>query len=134
MGIKEIRSRITAQVLHIVYTPTGFKRQNVCEESAILQVAEINLNNEDTFKAHKHLPTRRKTTGTQESWVVVKGAVLAYYYDVNDKLIETVLLEEGSVSVTLSCGHNYKCVMDGTLVYEFKNGPYLGIEKDKVFI
>lgn len=134
MGVHEVRSKIDGSLLHIFYKPDGLKRQNLCSDDQLLQGAEINLNDGDTFKAHKHLPTERITVGTQETWVVVRGKVMAYYYDLDDKPLWFAVLSSGDVTMTFAGGHNYQCLEDGTLVYEFKNGPYLGIEKDKVFI
>ena len=36
--------------------------------------------------------------------------------------------------MTFEGGHNYEILEENTLVYEFKTGPYEGIDKDKVFI
>lgn len=137
MGIKEIKSIVEpGRVLHLVYTPScpREKRVNICPDDALLQIAEINLNDGDTFPAHYHLPTERQTTGTQESWCVISGQVIAYYYDLDGKQLNMALLEPGSLTITFAGGHTYKAVENNTLVYEFKNGPYLGIEKDKEFI
>ena len=70
----------------------------------------------------------------QESWVVIKGSVKAILYDLDDTIIAEELLEPGDISITLRGGHNYYCMTDDTLVYEYKTGPYYGQEKDKQFI
>jgi hypothetical protein len=49
-------------------------------------------------------------------------------------VITEEILEPGDISLTLHGGHNYVALEEDTLVYEFKTGPYLGQEKDKVFI
>ena len=36
--------------------------------------------------------------------------------------------------MTFRGGHNYLCLEDDSLVYEYKTGPYYGQKKDKVFI
>jgi hypothetical protein len=86
-----------------------------------------------TFQAHKHLMTHRQIKGTAESWVVIKGNIEVYYYDLDDTLICTKLLGPGGCTITLFGGHNYKAITKAS-VYEFKNGPYMGVVADKVFI
>ena len=51
-----------------------------------------------------------------------------------DKLIYEETLESGDCIVLFSGAHSLECLTDDTLLYEFKNGPYFGPEKDKEFI
>lgn len=131
--IKEIRSKINNELLHIFYSSQEAARTNICRDEEILQVAEINLPTNKTFKAHKHLPTIKTTVGVAESWVVLSGCVEVFYYDLDDTLLCIEVLGPGDLSITFQAGHNYRAVT-ASKVYEFKSGPYLGIEKDKVFI
>ena len=55
-------------------------------------------------------------------------------YDLDDTILYTGILEPGDCSVSYYGGHNYMSLEDNTTVYEFKTGPYLGQELDKVFI
>ena len=55
-------------------------------------------------------------------------------YDLDDKVVESVLLNPGDVSITFRGGHTYEIMKDNTLVYEYKTGPYLGQKFDKVFL
>ena len=108
----------SGELLHIYYSLQSADqgvRVNISPEEEIIQVACLRLPKGKTFKAHQHIENIRKTTATQESWVVIKGMVK-------------------DCTVTLKGGHNYESLDDSTVVYEFKNGPYMGIEKDKVFI
>ena len=135
MPLKQINSKVDGKLLHIIYWPgdeTG--RVPITPESQILQAAAINLTEGQTFKAHKHLPTIRETMGTQESWIVIRGTVEAILYDVDDTIITRELLSPGCLSITFRGGHNYRSLTSNTLVYEFKNGPYMGVVADKVFI
>jgi hypothetical protein len=109
------------------------KRVTITDPAEFLQVAGLKLAAGDTFRPHKHIPIQKITTITQESWVVLRGAVVAYLFDLDDSLLAEVTLNAGDLSVTFHGGHTYKCAEDA-LVYEFKTGPYLGIEKDKVFL
>jgi len=123
-------------LLHIIHrkNQSKLKRENIIPESEYLQLAYINLHKDQTFLAHKHIKQIRETDIAQESWVVIDGQVKAILYDLDDTIIGEYILNPGDVSITLHGGHNYLCLTDDTLVYEYKTGPYFGIEKDKEFI
>jgi len=109
-------------------------RVDICSDEQYLQVACFKMNEGKTFKAHKHIENIRETTITQESWIVIKGKVKAILYDLDDSIVHEEVLEAGDCSITFLGGHNYECLEDNTIVYEYKTGPYFGQEKDKVFI
>ena len=89
-----------------------------------------------TFEPHKHITKDRHHPEqiAQESWVIIKGKVKCIFYDLDDTIISTPILEAGDASFTLYGGHTYEILEDDTIVYEYKTGPYEGIELDKVFI
>ena len=110
------------------------KRADLVPEDQFLQVASLRLSLGDTFEAHKHIPNERTIGTTQEAWIVIDGHVCAYLYDLDGKLLQEVMLVPGDCLITLRGGHNYKATTDEVLVYEFKSGPYLGRERDKVVL
>jgi hypothetical protein len=55
-------------------------------------------------------------------------------YDLDDTIIDQIILYPGDCSMTFAGGHNYVIQEDNTIVYEYKTGPYKGIENDKVSI
>jgi hypothetical protein len=61
----------------------------------------------------------------------MSGSVEALLFDVDDAPLGTVLLQEGDCMVFLSGGHGLHAGSEGAVVYEFKNGPYFGVELDK---
>ena len=63
----------------------------------------------------------------------MSGRVLASFYDLNDKLLEMVELNQGDISLTFEGGHTYT-ILEDARVYEYKTGPYEGVELDKVFL
>lgn len=121
-------------LLHQIYRKQDFSyRDNLCDDNQFLQCASLKLNIGDTFKPHKHL--WKKVTFekyiAQESWTIIQGKVKIFLYDLNNKLIAEEILEAGDASFTFHGGHNYLALEDDTLVYEYKTGPYEGIENDK---
>lgn len=135
--MKKIYSRLRQEVLlHIIYRLDDLEegRIDIAPENEFLQVAALKLEKGKTFKPHKHIEKEKITNIAQESWLVFKGRVKCIFYDLNDKIIEEVILKAGDLSMTFRGGHNYVILEEGTIVYEYKTGPYLGIENDKEFI
>ena len=132
-----IFSRVDSSILlHIITKATDItnERHNLTPENKFLQIGAMRLNNSKTFKPHKHLKNLRNTDETHEAWIIIKGKIKAILYDIDDTIIHTEILSSGDCTVTFRGGHTYECLEDDTLAYEFKNGPYYGMEKDKVCI
>lgn len=135
--MKKIYSKLDQEVLlHIIYRLDDLKkgRIDIAPENEFLQVAALKLEKGKTFKPHKHIEKEKITNIAQESWLVFKGSVKCIFYDLNDEIIEEVILRAGDLSMTFRGGHNYVILEEDTVVYEYKTGPYLGIENDKEFI
>lgn len=134
---KKIYSKVYPHMLlHIIQKADDISntRTDIVPSNEFLQVACFTMPKSKTFKPHKHIENTRYSNLTQESWVCIRGKVKAILYDVNDKIIHEEVLGPGDCSVTLRGGHNYESLEEGTLVYEYKIGPYSGFENDKVLI
>ena len=134
-GQMKIYSKITGELIHQINRLSSIKsgRVDLSPVNESLQVSTIVMQANDTFKAHRHNYSPRRIPATQESWVVVKGAVTAYYYDLDDSFICAEILHEGDASITYAAAHNYKAVTDA-IVYEYKVGTYHGQKVDKTQI
>lgn len=133
----EIYSKKNSTVLlHMVnrLNDITYKRNDISPSTEYLQVSAFRLDNGKTFKAHQHIKNIRTTDITQESWIVIKGSVKAKLYDTDGTLLAEPILKQGDCSITFKGGHNYECLEDDTVVYEYKTGPYTGQENDKIFI
>lgn len=111
-------------------------RNNLCDDHEFLQCATLRMDKGQTFRAHQHKwyqpgPHLRIP---QESWVVITGLVKVFFYDTDGTLLHEDILSPGDASFTFEGGHNYEVMADNTFVYEYKTGPYLGQENDKVFL
>jgi cupin fold WbuC family metalloprotein len=106
-------------------------RTDISPESESLQLSLLSLKKDMTFRPHTHVVYERSMPKAQESWVVITGSVMVYFYDTDDTLISTFTLSAGDASVTYHGGHNYLSLADDTIVYEYKTGPYLGVKTDK---
>jgi len=135
--MEEIYSKVDPNILlHIIYRMSDITeaRTDVVPKSEFLQLASFKLAKNKTFRPHKHKSSSKVADTTQESWVCIKGAVRCIFYDLDDAIIAERDLAPGDCSITLRGGHNYVSLEEGTLVYEFKTGPYFGQELDKIFI
>lgn len=138
-------------LLHICYSPhkdafnsdatvvsKDIIRQDLVPEDQFLQLAHITIKTKGhRFRPHRHIPKFPKYGDQiipQESWVVLSGKIKVIFYDFDNTIIHEEILNPGDVSITLQGGHTYECLEANTQVLEYKTGPYLGIEKDKVFI
>jgi len=136
--MQEIYSKVCPnKILHVIVRKSDITagRVDVISENNFLQCALLKMEKNKTFKAHKHIwKNRKRDVIAQESWVVIEGRVKCTFYDIDDTIIEEPILEKGDASFTLEGGHNYTCLENNTLVYEFKTGPYEGRFLDKIFI
>ena len=111
-------------------------RTNVAPDEQFIQLATLRMGKGKTFKPHQHIwksATREKII-SQESWVVIQGSVTVHMYDIDGTHIGDEIIRQGDCSMTFEGGHTYTTLEDDTVVYEYKTGPYTGIENDKVFI
>ena len=137
--ITQILDDASGEVTHLIIRldPDSGKvaaRNDLIPPNEHLQCALIEMAINQTFEPHIH-PSRvsqPQTLNTQEAWIVLTGQIEATLFDVFGKVVATSVLREGDLCITLRGGHNYKSLTSGSIVYEFKTGPYLGPEIDKV--
>lgn len=111
-------------------------RTNVIPNDNFLQLATLRMEEGTKFRPHQHIwkPSPTEKVIAQESWVVIKGSVKVFMYDIDGELLTTEIITQGDCSITLEGGHTYEILEEDTVVYEYKTGPYMGIEHDKVFL
>ena len=136
--MKQVYSQVEpGKLLHIInrFEEIG-SRTDVAPADQFIQLATLRMEKGKTFRPHKHIwkPTAKLEVIAQESWVVIQGSVKIFMYDLNDKLIGTEIINQGDCSMTFEGGHTYEILEDNTVVYEYKTGPYTGVENDKVFL
>ena len=136
--MKKIISQVNpGKLLHIInrFDEIG-KRTDVAPEDQFIQLATLRMEKGKTFRPHKHIwkPAAKLEVIAQESWVVIQGSVKIFMYDLDDKLIGTEIINQGDCSMTFEGGHTYEILEENTVVYEYKTGPYTGVENDKVFL
>lgn len=136
--MEKIYSKIEEnKLLHFIHRKNEFidGRLDLVSEENFIQCSSLKMNKDKTFRPHKHIwKERTRNVIAQESWVVISGSVKCSFYDLDDTLITEIILYSGDASFTLEGGHTYTILEDNTLVYEYKTGPYEGVENDKIFL
>tara|TARA_B110000116_G_C16523542_1_gene441114 strand:- start:210 stop:623 length:414 start_codon:yes stop_codon:yes gene_type:complete len=108
------------------------KRTDISPDSEFIQTSGRILHKDFKVPAHKHNYFKRETNLTQEVWIVLKGRILAKFYDLDDAFIYETILNGGDCITIFRGGHELTVLEDNTYFYEVKNGPYYGVEKDKI--
>jgi hypothetical protein len=133
----KIYSRVNPEkLLHIVYYYEKIidEREELIESNNSLQLSSLNLKKGKTFRPHQHIwKDGPEQIIAQESWCVISGVVDVSYFDTDGRFLAKARIHPGDVSITLEGGHTYECIEDA-IVYEYKTGPYTGVENDKVFL
>lgn len=81
------------------------------------------------IQPHAHLPVTREVHGTTECVMVRKGRCIVDFYDDARSLILSRELALGDVVLLLGGGHGFRMLED-TVLFEVKQGPYMG-DRDK---
>jgi len=135
--MKQIFSKINTNIILfslLKFNEIKNKRTDISPNNEYLQVSGRHLQKNFCVSPHKHNKLERKTDLTQEAWIILKGKVKAKFYDLDDKFIIEEYLSSGDCIVIFRGGHSLEVLEDDTIFFEFKNGPYFGVESDKVLI
>jgi len=123
------------KLLHMVVRDIKDGRTNLCPDDRFLQCASLRLPKGTTFKPHRHIAKPAEFIMPEESWHIISGAAWLIMYDIDGSYIGKAKLLPAYTSFTFNgAGHNYKIITSGFKCLEYKVGPYLGIEADKIFI
>tara|TARA_R100001510_G_C7529070_1_gene121285 strand:- start:182 stop:595 length:414 start_codon:yes stop_codon:yes gene_type:complete len=107
------------------------RRVDLSPDQEFMQVCGRTMSCGVFVPPHRHIETHRETNLTQEAWVLLKGKVRARFYDLDDSFLCERDISSGDVIVLYRGGHSLEVLEDNTIFYEFKNGPYFGVNKDK---
>ncbi len=109
--------------------PEGLNFYN--KEEDFIQLGTWKYQKGQKIKGHNHLIFERAAQRTQEAVYLKSGKIKSGIYDEQDNLMENIILTEDDIIVFLAGGHDFEILEDNTQVFEVKNGPYAGVEKDK---
>lgn len=109
-------------------------RDDFSPENEFIQASCSKYKKNQSIKAHKHKTNKRNIDKTQEAWLVFSGSIKAKFYDIDNTLFDEVIVNKGDCVILFNGGHDFVSIKKDTILYEFKNGPYYGSEKDREYI
>ena len=103
IGDENLMEKIFSQIdksklLHLIAHPVEKSgRGDIAPADQILQLASLRLDKGQKFRAHKHIWKKSPLSQViaQESWVILQGKVKFFFYDIDDTLLGTSILEKG---------------------------------------
>ena len=104
------------------YTPENFGQQ----------IGLIVRSAEDCILPHIHLPVVREVKGTSECILVRRGCCDIDIYDDRRRFITSRRLDTGDIALLISGGHGFR-MREDTILFEVKQGPYIGIQDKERF-
>lgn len=84
------------------------------------------------IRNHTHNPLERHITGTPETLFVRKGRLIARFYDESHALRGETTIESGDILMLVNGGHGFTMLED-TVLFEIKQGPYTGLVEKETF-
>lgn len=98
-----------------------------------LQLGISSYKKEDKIKPHFHIRKEIRINKIQEVVHIQSGRAVANLYDMNSRIIKSVELATGDTIFLTDGGHGFEMLED-TKIIEIKQGPYLGRDKDKIYL
>lgn len=126
----------SSKLLHIINRVSNIEdRKDISHPEQFLQVSTLKMQSGKIFKAHQHVwkSLYIEKIIAQESWIVFSGLVKINMYDIDGNFLQSEIIGPGDCSITFEGGHSYEVLENDTIVYEYKIGPYLGVDKDKFY-
>jgi hypothetical protein len=132
MNVARFHSRVKAGellALTVNALECGERRVDLTPPEQFLQACVLPLELGREIAPHIHAPreaAQAVRTITQEGWIVLRGRIRVRVFDLDRTFVQELRLGAGELIVTFYGGHSLTCEEQGTLMVEFKNGPYLG--------
>lgn len=82
---------------------------------------------------HYHKPVSRTISDLQQMFVVQKGIVAVELYSDDMELIREIILKQGDAIVLVHGTHAIR-VLEDMQCLSVKQGPFLGVENDKIIV
>jgi hypothetical protein len=127
----EYGGEVLALIIRQNYEPEGVNF--ITAEDNPLQVGVLKHQKSSKIKPHLHKSSPRIINAIQEVLHIAYGKVEAEFYGGNGKKVGSSILNSGDTIVLLSGGHGFNILEDCKII-EIKQGPYRGVEEDKVRI
>jgi len=104
------------------FTPSDFSQQ----------LGYMNRPKGHKIQPHKHRQVTREISLTQEVLFIKTGKVLVNFYNNEQKLFTSEILNEGDIVLLASGGHGFE-FLETSEIIEVKQGPYLHKDDKIIF-
>jgi len=94
------------------------------ENNDYLQVGSVVNSEEFIVKPHFHTKNKRLIEKTQEVWILIKGKLNISFFDIDNSLLFSDIINDGDISILYNGGHSMKKKSKQMILYEVKNGPF----------
>ena len=98
-----------------------------------LQLGISSYKKGDKIKAHFHIEKEITINKIQEVVHIKSGRTVVNLYDLNGKKFKSVELSDDDTILFVDGGHGFEMLED-TKIIEVKQGPYFGVEEDKIYL
>ena len=133
MNIKKILSKNNEIIALIVKKQNVESVNFVTPEDFPLQLGISEYKKNSKIKPHIHKKIKRVIEITQEVVYIEEGKVIVNFYDNEGKKFSSEILESGDIVFFVQGGHGFE-ILEDTKIIEVKQGPYLGVESEKIFL
>ena len=108
-------------------------RTNLTDPDKIIQSSLIKMIKFQSVPKHEHLPIERHTKGTGEGWLILQGSFEAEIFDIDRVSIGKYSLKKFDMLIMFNGGHSLRSTKKNSIMFEFKNGPFIGSDSDKIY-
>lgn len=119
-----------AYIVNAEWRPTA--TQFLTPDDFTQQMGMIVYRAGESITPHVHIPVERTIVGTTECIVVRQGRCEIDIYNAERTFIASRVLEEGAIILLLGGGHGFRMIED-TVLFEVKQGPYVGMRDKERF-
>lgn len=133
MNIKKVLSNKNEVIALIIKKQDVESINFITPENFPFQLGYNKYKKNSTIKPHIHKKIKRVIEITQEVVYIEDGKVLVDFYNNKGKKISSEILESGDLVFFAQGGHGFKIIGD-TKIIEVKQGPYFGVEAEKIFL
>lgn len=132
MKIETIKEGKTILAIIIKGSDTK-KYQFFSPESFPLQIGAVGKKKGEKIRAHLHNEPVRTVRTTQEFLYIEKGRVRVSIYNKLGKVVAKRILKKNDKILSASGGHGFE-ILEDTVFFEIKQGPYPGYDKAKTYL
>lgn len=133
--IREIRSNSSGNIVARVFDFNQITKTTFLSEDAESLQIGVAIENQEirVVNRHFHKEVCRSINNTAEFLMVLRGSVKFKIYNRSFALLDEGELCENMALIQFEGGHSFE-IAKGTIFFELKQGPYLGVSADKEYL